>query len=1028
MALTLSLYRKHKSKVGKTLIVFIHGLGAPDTTWNEGNETWKDLVISDPNLFEIDVAVVKYDTAHIAMGLLNTMGINSVKVGFLRRISIGKGPFTDLKILAQELKRELNTNRSKEYEKIIIVGHSMGGLIGIRYILEEIEHGEQMNIKGFISLATPFNGSNKAFYNSLFKSIHKHIQIPSLEPNSIFLDDTIRLWQKHKEQIDFRCHFCFGTNDTWVSHESSVPHIMTSKWRDSIPLPGDHSTILKIDNHNSPAYVVVSEAIQEVIKEENQIKKKRVEILDREEALSKARCIARWQAAGLSKEKAQEIAQKVQTKFEDWSPTAERPISLLLGEFGIGKSLIADLMYQKLIEKAKLDSNCPIPIYLKASPDIASLASYVREAIEKNGDSKSDRFFIIIDGLDEVGVSIVGQILDESRAIVETWKGSRITLMSRPLPILSRLEEARYIPRLTEEESIQIISLVSEVEVSIGFRHSWPQVVKDAITRPLFAILLGLFLKDADMMVPRSKGELLTHLVEKALSRSEINNDQTKSILNRLAVLSIDRGNVPIPKSEIATGNELHSLVASGLIIESDNKISYSLPILAQWFAAQAIGDNIKDITVLKNDLQTMEYWRYPLIIFISLFSHDIVYEKFNLIVESNPAFASGIVDEGLAEWGLSIDIVPPPALQSGERIHSTMKSWVNGIGILSKLIAPIDEDNNVLPIAVKVTEDWVTSSWYNGNKKIPNINELPEEIHPLINTDKDWLGFKGARPGRQSAWAWRWSLDDLTSRLSKILQNRSLPVDQGPIFQEEIWDTALKLTKRGSYYTGEIMLEELEEIMELSFKGYDKVQIRNKAYEVSKIRRNLQSLRTQGAISLQSPWPGPDLNFNSGGWVWSPYSNDRLLERTRVVYSKAIDAYLQIVNDYFPMFKNRMGIYNTLPANLIGQLEIPPASKDYSSHPGLDWYFDPLPNGSKTSININLVLTEQVNHERVSELYDKLRLLRPKAAEWISSHHISQSLNIFGNFPVREIVYNWLWDDLKRVSWVDGTLGHRYE
>ncbi|WP_223299281.1 hypothetical protein, partial [Paenibacillus darwinianus] len=256
----------------------------------------------------------------------------------------------------------------------------------------------------------------------------------------------------------------------------------------------------------------------------------------------------------------------------------------------------------------------------------------------------------------------------------------------------------------------------------------------------------------------------------------------------------------------------------------------------------------------------------------------------------------------------------------------------------------------------------------------------------------------------------------------------RLLPVDKGPIFQEEIWDMALKLTNRGSYYSGEIKLEELEEIMELRLKGYDKLQIRNTVYEISKIKRNLQSLRKLGITSLQSPWPGPDLNFNSGGWVWSPYSNDRLLERTRVVYSKAIEAYLQLVDDLFPMFKNRMEIYNTLPAKLIGQLEIPPASKGYSSHPGLDWYFDPLPNGSKTSIEISLVLTGQVNHEKVSTLYDKLRLLRPKAAEWISSHHTSQLLDIFNNFPVREIVYNWLWNDLKRISWVDGILGHRYE
>lgn len=275
MALTLTLYKKGKESVGKVLIVLVHGLGAAETTWVCGKKTWTDLLLNDPNLPDTDVAIVKYDTAHVAMGLLNAMGINSLKIGWFRRVSIGKGPFTDLKILSQELKRELNTNRSKEYEKIIIVGHSMGGLIGIRYILEELEHCGKLNVKGFISLATPYNGSNKAFYNSLFKTIHEHAQIPSLEPNSIFLDNTIRLWQKHKDSINFKYVFCFGTNDTWVSQESSVPHIVSSKWKYSTPLPGDHSSILNVDSHDSPTYRVVSEAIQDMIAEAKQFGKKR---------------------------------------------------------------------------------------------------------------------------------------------------------------------------------------------------------------------------------------------------------------------------------------------------------------------------------------------------------------------------------------------------------------------------------------------------------------------------------------------------------------------------------------------------------------------------------------------------------------------------------------------------------------------------------------------------------------------------------------------------------------------------------
>jgi len=1030
MALKLFLYQKHKERAGQTLVVLIHGLGASDTTWIGGKTTWKDLLLSDPNLLNVDVAIIKYDTAHLAMGLLKSMGVNSVNIGFLRKVSIGKGPFTDLKILAQELKRELNTNKSKEYDKIIIVGHSMGGLIGVRYILEELEHSEVLNVRGFISLATPYNGSNKALYNSLIKTIHKHAQIPSLEPNSIFLDETIRLWQKHKDQIDVRCVFCFGTNDNWVSQESSVPHIMSSKWRDSIPLPGDHSSILNVDNHSSSSYVVVSETIQNVINEENHLCRKRIEFLEQQESLSKARCIARWQASGLSRGKSLTIAQEIVYKFQKLEPTVEHPISLLIGDFGSGKSLIADLMYQNLIQIAKTNNNCPCPIFLKASLDIIGLREYVEDIIQENNDDRNSGISIIIDGMDEVGISIAAQILDEARIIVTTWKSSRITLMSRPLPLFIRLEETQYIPNLKEEEAYRLVGLVSETNITTGFSYSWPKVVKDAILRPLFAILLGLYLLEADMRVPRSKGELLINLVEKALARSEITDVNLKTMLKRLAIVSTDRGNSPVLRNEIATGDEFKQLVASGLIIETDNLISFSLPILAQWFAAQALEDNMKDITELTCDLRIMEYWTYPLIIFISLFSHDIVHDKFSLIVESNPAFASRIVEEGLANWGLSNDIIPPSALESGMRIRATMKSWVKGIGSLASLIAPVDQETEVLPIGVRISDSSVISSWYSGTECIPKINELTDDIHPLItNTiNYDWLNRRMARPGRQSAWAWRWSLDDLTSRLSKLLQNRGLKVNSGPIFIEEIWQMALKLTNRGSLFSGQISVEEINEILNVRFEGLHFVSIGNKKYNLKKIREYIDHKINQNIKFIKDPWPGPDMDASSGGWVWDLYSDQRLLERTRVIYSKAIESYIQIVDEFFLNFKSRLKIYNTLPANLIGELIIPPKTHDYSSHPSLQWYFDPLPFGNTTKVEISLTSSELTSHKELNEIYDKLRHLRPKSAEWISAETHGQLLEVSHSAPVREIVYNWLWNDLKSISWVNGLLGYKID
>jgi len=49
-----------------------------------------------------------------------------------------------------------------------------------------------------------------------------------------------------------------------------------------------------------------------------------------------------------------------------------------------------------------------------------------------------------------------------------------------------------------------------------------------------------------------------------------------------------------------------------------------------------------------------------------------------------------------------------------------------------------------------------------------------------------------------------------------------------------------------------------------------------------------------------------------------------------------------------------------------------------------------------------------------------------PEAAAWIYSPEYANS-EFFGKTPGIELAYEWLWDDLKRVSWVDGTSNRRF-
>jgi hypothetical protein len=53
-------------------------------------------------------------------------------------------------------------------------------------------------------------------------------------------------------------------------------------------------------------------------------------------------------------------------------------------------------------------------------------------------------------------------------------------------------------------------------------------------------------------------------------------------------------------------------------------------------------------------------------------------------------------------------------------------------------------------------------------------------------------------------------------------------------------------------------------------------------------------------------------------------------------------------------------------------------------------------------------------------------RSLRPRQARWLDVTLHSSVLEVFEPWAAEELVYHWLWDDLKRIRWVDGTLGGR--
>lgn len=1010
MALNLELHHKETGD-NENLIILIHGLGAPDTTWVNDGVSWIDLLLTDKELLNMDVATASYDTAHLANRILSSAGVKKFKIGMFKTFSVAKGPFTSLEILARELKREVDSHRIQKYKRVILVGHSMGGLIAVRYLLEEIEHNQAHNIKGLISLATPYNGSSFALYSQLIKSLNKHAQIPSLEPNSLFLDDTIRLWKKHLDTINVHFKFFFGTNDNIVTENSAIPHIVSSKWTGGIPLPGDHSSILFVEDHNSTSYRNVSETIQTIIKEDYILKKK---IIEKQRSLSKARCIARFKANGLNGEQANGLLNK-RYDFKYLEPDSNNKLVVIVGEFGVGKSFAMDKIYLDLLEKAEKNSDFPMPIYINSTQVEDNIQNYIEEVMENE---HSEQWFII-DGMDEISLSMASKILEEARVSIERWNNLRIILTSRPLSIFNNISERRLIQLLSEEESLNLINFINSKENNIIRIMNFPPNVKEAIKRPLFSIILGLYLDKFRTINPNSIGDLLIYLIEHSLEKIEVSEDHTKKLLMHLAKLTTSRGNIPIRKNEIGSIDEIKNILDSGIITEKDGYISFALPILTQWFAAKALSENLVSIEEIIEKENNLDYWKYAIIILITVFKEQQIDDTLGRVAEAQPGFASTIIEEGIAKWGLQNKPSNLSAVECGEKLRMSMESWIKGIGgTLASIIAPISPNAVLLPLGVEKHNDFLSASWYRGDKNIPNISILTPELRG--QDVHGWGNYRSARPGDTLNWYWRWTFEELRDNLSRVIKNKSLPVCSKIIYEELMWSTTLHIMKKGSLYSGIISIEDVYSKLEKDYKFVNVIGISKKLIPMEIYLEYLESLDIKGVKEISPPIPAADIKNPSNHWVWGLYSQERLHLRTSQIFKEAVIGYREMVATLFPALKDRLVKYVIYPFILKGELHI-----DDDQRPTLDWYTDPLPIHENFRVEIDISTDDSTKnkdsyHNGILEnIHHNIKEYRPFANEWLSATHTGQILDIFGDMPVTDLIYWWLENDLKRIYWM---------
>lgn len=281
------------------------------------------------------------------------------------------------------------------------------------------------------------------------------------------------------------------------------------------------------------------------------------------------------------------------------------------------------------------------------------------------------------------------------------------------------------------------------------------------------------------------------------------------------------------------------------------------------------------------------------------------------------------------------------------------------------------------------------------------------------------------ARPGRHSAWAWRWALGTLTTELYNLLDSRRLPAKAVALRREEAWYAALALLGRGDLHPGPIKLEDLKRRLSPIGRSGE-LSIHGKCYDLDLVWSVVDEATAASYSDLPVPHPGPDRQY--GRWIWSAYSDAQLLQRTRSVFQSALEIYESIVTEWFSSFRDRLSTSVILPAMLEGYLRPSQSSKDGFVGPTITWRFRALPVEQTSRVDIRLG-TEPWSFDwsESSAEYERLRMLRPGAAAWLHYSEHTSVLNVFGEAPARELAYDWLSDDLARIAWLERRISQRY-
>lgn len=527
--------------------------------------------------------------------------------------------------------------------------------------------------------------------------------------------------------------------------------------------------------------------------------------------------------------------------------------------------------------------------------------------MDKNLEIHHHSYFLFIDSLDEIPYSDAKKLVDETYYLSILDSNNHILLCSRPLSIFSDANKQIRILPFSFEDKVNIFEkIVKSSDGKSAFLHLNPQM-DQMVSKPFFCILYSQF-KANPRSWAKTEMDLVRAFVQKTLYPFQ-DTDHLYKDLSLVAVKAIERNLSEVHISEIHLSTNWDDVLKTGFISQEHGYISFILPVIAQWLAAEAIRQKIILIDNILTDSDRIERWLYPLSILFSQMTFDESEDYFSKIIHTAPAVASRIIRDGIC-FGSAQSL--PTAYECGQKLHRCMQIWIESLGPLSEYIAPV-KNYKQYPIAVSVKESLLTYAWIklDNTKDVLLMSKdqmLQQPFHSAVYTR--------AIPG-QATWPWIITFKYLSNELKHVIKSHRIILDGSQLEYEYVWNSANHLMSRGSLSEKPIALSCLNK-----YRKYigEKLNINGYSFIPEYFFQKVDKLITNGIKEITPPYPTSDKS-SLNGCVWSNYSTEQFSNKVRYTYSLALSEYLNLAELVFSNLKEYFMIWKLSPCKIVGGL-----------------------------------------------------------------------------------------------------------